>query len=47
VILKYDRVNKTLKVFPIDEVGVVEYNLSIISKIASDHPVERLTTFLS
>ena len=46
VILKYDNVNKTLKVFPLDTLRVVEYNLSTISKIASDHPVERLTTFL-
>jgi len=47
VVLAYDRVNKTLKVFPLDKLRIVEYNLSTISKIASDHPVQRLTTFLS
>ncbi len=47
VVLAYDRVNKTLKVFPLDKLKVVEYNLQTISKIASDHPVQRLTTFLS
>jgi hypothetical protein len=47
VVLAYDKVNKTLKVFPLDKLKVVEYNLQTISKIASDHPVQRLTTFLS
>jgi hypothetical protein len=47
VVLAYDRVSKTLKVFPLDKLRVVEYNLQTISKIASDHPVQRLTTFLS
>lgn len=46
VILKYDGVSKRLKVFPLNKLKVVEYNLPTISKIASDHPVERLTTFL-
>ena len=47
VILAYDRINKTLKVFPLDRLKVVEYNLQTISKIASDHPVQRLVAFLS
>ena len=46
VILEYDGVNKTLKVFPLNKLKVVEYNLQTISKIASDHPVQRITTFL-
>ena len=46
VILEYDSVSKTLKVFPLNKLKVVEYNLPTISKIASDHPVQRLTTFL-
>ena len=47
VVLAYDKANKTLKVFPLDKLKVVEYDLSTISKIASDHPVQRLVTFLS
>jgi len=47
VILAYDRINKTLKVFPLDELKVVEYDLSTIREIASDHPVQRLAAFLS
>ena len=47
VILKYDSNSKTLIVFPLNILKEVEYNLSTINKIASDHPVERLTAFLS
>jgi len=47
VILEYDGVSKTLKVFPLNILKVVEYDLPTISRIASDHPVQRLTTFLT